>query len=81
MQARWVEGCSGGSCRQGWPDAPTILCTVLGGGVGEDYSGCEMTVVELVNWFGAAGWEVAGLQEFREDGGVSSFEVAWLLTM
>lgn len=34
-----------------------------GQGMGENYSGSRQTVLELLNRFGADGWELAGLQE------------------
>ena len=43
-------------------------------GVGENYSdGCDQTVLELPNRFGANGWEPACLRDFREGGDGSSY--------
>ena len=51
-----------------------------GRGVGENYSDSDQTVVELLNRFGADGWELAGLQDYREGGDGSSYwEAARLL--
>lgn len=36
-----------------------------GQGVGENYSDSGQTVLELLNRFGADGWELAGLQDYR----------------
>jgi hypothetical protein len=41
--------------------------------VGEDYADTGHTVLELLNPFGADGWELAGLQDYRADGDGSSF--------
>jgi hypothetical protein len=50
--------------------------------VGENYSDSEHTVLELLNRFGADGWELAGLQDYRESGDGSSYwEAARLLTV
>jgi hypothetical protein len=50
--------------------------------VGENYSDRDDTVPELLNRFGAYGWELAGLQDFREGGDGSSYwEAARLLTV
>jgi hypothetical protein len=42
--------------------AQTILWHDPGPGVGENYSYSEQTVLELLNRFGADGWELAALQ-------------------
>ncbi len=53
-----------------------------GQGVGENYSDNDQTVLELLNRFGADGWELAGLQDYREGGDGSSYwEAARLLTI
>jgi hypothetical protein len=53
-----------------------------GRGVGENYSESDLTVLELLNRFGANGWELAGLQDYREGGDGSSYwEAARLLTV
>jgi len=44
-----------------------------GQGVGEDYSAGGQTVPELLNWFGADGWELAGLQDYRDGGDGTSY--------
>jgi hypothetical protein len=50
--------------------------------VGENYSGSGQTVLELLNRFGADGWELAGLQDYREGGDGSNYwEAARLLTV
>jgi hypothetical protein len=50
--------------------------------VGENYSDRDDTVPELLNRFGADGWELAGLQDFRGGGDGSSYwEAARLLTV
>jgi hypothetical protein len=50
--------------------------------VGENYSDTEHIVLELLNRFGADGWELAGLQDYREGGDGSSYwEAARLLTV
>jgi hypothetical protein len=63
-------------------DARTILWHGPRQGVGENYSDTEQTVLELLNRFGADGWELAGLQDYREGGDGSSYwEAARLLTV
>ena len=50
--------------------------------MGENYSESDQTVLELLNRFGAGGWELAGLQDYREGGDGSSYwEAARLLTV
>jgi hypothetical protein len=62
--------------------ARIILWHEPGQGVGENYSESDQTVLELLNRFGADGWELAGLQDYREGGGGSSYwEAARLLTV
>jgi hypothetical protein len=62
--------------------ARTIIWHGPGHGVGENYSDTEQTVLELLNRFGADGWELAGLQDYREGGDGSSYwEAARLLTV
>jgi hypothetical protein len=62
--------------------ARTILWHGPGQGVGENYSESDQTVLELLNRFGADGWELAGLQDYREGGDGSSYwEAARLLTV
>jgi hypothetical protein len=64
------------------PGARTIIWHRPGQGVGENYSDTERTVLELLNRFGADGWELAGLQDYCEGGDGSSYwEAARLLTM
>jgi hypothetical protein len=47
-----------------------------------NYSESDQTVLELLNRFGADGWELAGLQDYREGGDGSSYwEAARLLTV
>ena len=46
----------------------TILWHAPGQGVGENYSDSDQTVLELLNRFGADGWELVGLQDYREGG-------------
>ena len=48
--------------------ARTVLWHGPGQGVGENYSESGQTVLELLNRFGADGWELAGLQDYREGG-------------
>jgi hypothetical protein len=63
-------------------EARTILWHGPGQGVGENCSDSEQTVPELLNWFGADGWEPAALQDYRDGGDGSSFwEAARLLTV
>lgn len=60
----------------------TILWHGPGQGVGENYSGSDQTVLELLNRFGADGWELAGLQDYREGGNGSSYwEATQMLTV
>ena len=62
--------------------ALTIVWHGPGQGVGENYCDAGPTVVELLNRFGADGWELAGLQDYREGGDGSSYwEAARLLTV
>jgi len=42
-------------------------------GPGENYSGSEQRVLEVLNRFGADGWELAGLQDYREAGDGSPY--------
>ena len=63
-------------------EARTIVWHGPGQGVGENYSDSRQTVPELLNRFGADGWELAGLQDYRDGGGGSSYwEAARLLTV
>jgi hypothetical protein len=65
-----------------WDDARTVLWQGPGQGVGEDYSGSNRTVLELLNRFGADGWELAGVQEHREGGdGSSRWDTSRLTTV
>jgi len=48
--------------------ARTIIWHGPGQGVGENCSDSQQTVLELLNRFGADGWELAGLQDYREGG-------------
>jgi hypothetical protein len=53
-----------------------------GQGVGENYSDSGQTVPELLNRFGADGWELAGLHEYRDGwNGTSHLDAARLLTV
>ena len=62
--------------------ARTIIWRGPGQGLGENYSEGEQTVLELLNRFGADGWELAALQDYREGGDGSSYwEAARLLTV
>jgi len=64
------------------PVTRTIVWHGPGQGVGENYSDTEHTVLELLNRFGADGWELASLQDYREGGDGSSYwEAAQLLTV
>jgi hypothetical protein len=63
-------------------DTRTILWHGPGQGVGENYSDSHQTVLELLNRFGADGWELAGLQDYREGGsGPSYWDAVRLLTV
>jgi hypothetical protein len=63
-------------------EARTIVWHGPGQGVGENYSDSRQTVPELLNRFGADGWELAGLQDYRDGGaGTSFWEAARLLTV
>jgi hypothetical protein len=63
-------------------DARTIVWRGPGQGLGESYSDSDQTVLELLNRFGADGWELAGLQDYREGGDGSSYwEATRLLTV
>lgn len=60
----------------------TIVWHGPGQGVGESYSEGGQTVLELLNRVGADGWELAGLQDYREGGDGSSYwEASRLLTV
>jgi hypothetical protein len=55
-----------------------------GQGLGESYEDSGQTVPELLNGnrFGADGWELAGIQDFRDGGDGSSYwEASQLLTV
>jgi hypothetical protein len=41
--------------------------------VGQNYSDSDDTVPQLLNRFVADGWELAGLQDYREGGAGSSY--------
>ena len=63
-------------------DTRTIVWHGPGQGLGESYSDSDQTVLELLNRFGADGWELAGLQDYREGGDGSSYwEATRLLTV
>jgi hypothetical protein len=63
-------------------DARTILWHGPGQGLGESYSDSEQTVPELLNRFGADGWELAGIQDYREGGeGSLYWDASRLLTV
>jgi hypothetical protein len=53
-----------------------------GQGLGESYEDGVQAVPELLNRFGADGWELAGIQDFRDGGDGSSYwEASRLLTV
>src|SRR5262249_7378494 len=54
-------------------DVRTILWHGPGQGLGENYSDSDQTVLELLNRFGADGWELTGIQDYREGGEGSSY--------
>jgi hypothetical protein len=67
-----VDGC----------DPRTIIWHGPRQGLGENHSDTDHTVLELLNRFGADGWELAGLQDYRKGGdGSSCCEAARLLTV
>ena len=47
-------------------DTRTVLWCALGQSVSENYSEGKQTVLELLNRFGADGWELASIQDHRE---------------
>jgi hypothetical protein len=50
--------------------------------IGEDCTGSDLTVLELLNRFGGDGWELVGLQDYREGGDGSSYwDAVQLLTI
>jgi hypothetical protein len=49
-------------------DSRTIVWRGPEQGLGENYSDSDQTVLELLNRFGADGWELTGLQDYRESG-------------
>lgn len=51
----------------------TILWHGPGQGVGENFSESRDSVVQLLNRFGADGWELVGMQDYREGGDCSSY--------
>ncbi len=59
----------------------TVVWHGPGQGSGENYSDTDQTALELLNRFGADGWELAGLQDYREGGDSSSYEAARLTTI
>lgn len=60
----------------------TILWHGPGQGVGENFSDSSESVVQLFNRFGADGWELIGMQDYREGGDGSSYwEATRLLTV
>jgi hypothetical protein len=62
--------------------ARTILWHGPGQGVGENYTESGQTVPQLLNRFGADGWELAGVQDYREGGeGSSYWDATRLLTV
>lgn len=61
--------------------AHTIVWHDPGQGAGENYSDNGQTVLELVNRFGAGGWQLAGLQDYRDGDGTSYREAPWLLAV
>jgi hypothetical protein len=53
-----------------------------GQGLGSSYEDSGQPVPELLNQFGSDGWELAGIQDFRDGGDGSSFwEASRLLTV
>ena len=63
-------------------DTRTVLWHGPGQGGGENYSDSKETVLQLLNRFGAGGWALAGMQDFREGGDGSSYwEATRLLTV
>jgi hypothetical protein len=63
-------------------DARTILWHGPGQGIGENYSESDQTVLELLNRFGADGWELGWPARYREGGNGSSYwDAARLLTV
>ena len=63
-------------------DMRTIVWHGPGQGVGENYCDSGQTMPELLNRFGADGWELAGIQDYRDGGaGTSYWEAARLLTV
>lgn len=53
-----------------------------GQALGRSYEDSGQTVPELLNGFGADGWELAGIQDFRDGRkGSSYWEVSRLLTV
>ena len=62
-------------------NARSVVWHGPGRGVGEDCSDSGQTVVELLNRFGADGWELAGLEDYREGGDGSSYWQARPLTI
>ena len=62
-------------------EARTIMWHGPGQNVGENYFNSGQAVLELLNRFGADGWELAGLQDYRDGGdGTSFWEATRLLT-
>lgn len=60
----------------------TIMWQGPGEGLGESYEDSGQTVPELLNRFGADGWELASIQDFRDGGDGSSYrEASRLLTV
>ena len=53
---------------RGQESTRTVLWHGPGQGVGENFSDSDQTVPELLNRFGADGWELAGQAEHREGG-------------
>jgi hypothetical protein len=65
-----------------WGPAEDRVARSGAGSGRENYSDSGQTVLELLNRFGADGWELAGLQDYREGGdGTSYWEAARLLTV
>lgn len=60
----------------------TILCHGPGRAVGENYPDSEQPVLELLNRFGADGWELMALLDYPQRGdGSSCWEASRLLTI
>jgi hypothetical protein len=62
-------------------DTLTILWHEPGQSTDENFSDSNQTVLELLNRFGADGWELTALQEqFKGGDGSSNWDAKWSLT-